>query len=214
MNRLSRGGLWLLAAYAGYRGARALKGRLRGPLRRIRHVVPALMATLDLEAGMHVLAVGSGMLVVPAAQAIGSTGHLTAVSLSQASVEALSEQVVRAELENVTVRRADPRELAVPDETFDRVVMANELGGMLDCKRALATALRVLRPGGQLIVAEDPLHPDFLTERRVLDWALSVGFVLRAREGGSLRYALVFERQPASAGLHAPHESHRMETYG
>lgn len=227
MNRALKGVLWTLGASAGLLlGARMVRGR--GPramplaedvrqgmpsgLRRLD--VAKILTALDLAGGQHVLALG----VLPErvagaiADALGAKGRLLAFDSRPLVLRRLLAAVPG--LTNLTTQVADPRDLPCPDGTLDRLLVASGFGGLPDPAQVAREAFRVLKPHGRLVVVEGELEAANLPERHVLDLALAAGFVLRARRGGDRAYMLVFERPAAPRFLHAPHEEHRIETYG
>lgn len=227
MNRALKGVWWALGAYAGMQlAARLIRRRWPAPLPApmswlsMRPLtlqladVPGLLATLALERGMHVLAMGAGLVPMTGAiaDALGAEGRLMATDPSPEMLERLARQV--GELTNLTTLAADPRSLPCPDGSFERVLMGPGLGGVAEPAQVIREAFRILKPHGRLVVAEDALDLDFLSERTVTDLALGAGFVMCGRRGGAWRYVLCFERPAAPPYLHAPHEEHRIETYG
>lgn len=227
MNRALKGVLWTLGAYAGLQlTARLIRRRwpeampasmgwLRArPLGMQLGDVPGILSALELERGQHVLEMGAGLAALSGAiaDALHADGRLVAVDPEPAMLARLCETV--GDLTNLTTQVADPRRLPHPECMFDRVLMGSGLGMVPQPGRVIQEAHRVLKPHGRLVVAEDALDLDFLAERTVVDLALSAGFVLCGRRGGAWHYVLVFERPAAPSFLHAPHEEHRIETYG
>jgi ubiquinone/menaquinone biosynthesis C-methylase UbiE len=78
---------------------------------------------------------------------------LTAVDWSSAMVEAARRRGDR-ERRAVDVRPADATALPFPDASFDSVVITFSLCCIPDERAALREALRVLRPGGRLLLAD------------------------------------------------------------
>lgn len=227
MNRALKGVVWALGAYVGLQLAtRWIRRRWptpmpatiswlsARPLTLQLADVPGIRSALELERGMHVLEMGTGLvgLTRAIAEAVGANGRLTVTDRSAAMLRKLVKQV--GDLTNLTTLEADPREMPCPNASCDRVLMGSGLGGVPEPGRVVREAFRVLKPHGHLVVAEDALDLDFLSERAVIDMALRAGFVLCARHGGAWRYVLDFERPAAPTFLHAPHEEHRIETYG
>ena len=98
------------------------------------------------------LAAGSGQFTAPLS---GKTGEWIATDFSENMVREL-----RRRCPGVHAAVADATDLGYPDRSFDAVVLANALHIMPEPEKALAEALRVLRPGGIL------LAPTFVYEGR------------------------------------------------
>lgn len=111
-----------------------------------------LLQAASLAPGMHVLdlASGSGDPALALAEAVGSTGRVTATDLSS-DMLALAEANSRSQhLTNLTFRQADAHALPFPDQHFDRVT--SKLGVMyfVDCAQALREIRRVLKKDGKI----------------------------------------------------------------
>jgi ubiquinone/menaquinone biosynthesis C-methylase UbiE len=81
------------------------------------------------------------------------SGRLTGVEWSPAMLEAARRRATslgRA----VDLRIGDAQDLEFPDATFDTVVCTFGLCAIPDDRRALAEMVRVLRPGGRLLLAD------------------------------------------------------------
>ncbi len=79
--------------------------------------------------------------------------ELTGVDWSAAMIEIARVQAHRAH-RAVALRRADAAVLPYPDATFDTVVSTFSLCCVPDVRATLLEALRVLRPGGLLLLAD------------------------------------------------------------
>jgi demethylmenaquinone methyltransferase/2-methoxy-6-polyprenyl-1,4-benzoquinol methylase len=102
-----------------------------------------------LAPGMHVLDVGTGTGLVAreALTLIGPTGRVTGVDPS-------AGMMAQAKLADVTLLQGRAEELPCGDATADFVTMGYALRHLSDLDRALSEFLRVLRPGGKLVILE------------------------------------------------------------
>ncbi|MGA2514359.1 MAG: class I SAM-dependent methyltransferase [Candidatus Limnocylindrales bacterium] len=85
--------------------------------------------------------------------------HLTGIELSEV---ALAEARLRArELGlDAALRQGDATALPYPDDRFDTVVFSFALCTIPDDRRAVSEAVRVLRPGGRLLLVEHVRSPN------------------------------------------------------
>ncbi|MEQ1567737.1 MAG: class I SAM-dependent methyltransferase [Myxococcota bacterium] len=93
------------------------------------------------------LAAGTGLVTAAIAPVVG---QVVATDYAPAMVERLARRV--AAMPNVTTRVLDVYAMNEPPGSFDAVVAANVLHLLPDLDGALDAMLRVLRPGGRLVV--------------------------------------------------------------
>lgn len=145
---------------------------------------------------------------------------LSAVDLSTAMLTE-TERTARALGRDVDLRAAGADELPFADATFDAVVMTFVLCSVPDVRTAIAEVLRVLRPGGDLLLADHvrpasfpmtllvrgvdlasgPLFGEYFA-RRPLDQltAIDVELVATRRVGTFVPIEQVHARAPVQAG--------------
>lgn len=99
------------------------------------------------------VACGTGLVTFAAAEAVGPSGCVTGVDLSDEMVAHVCAEAERRDLPHVGACQMDAEELRFPDATFDAVLCA--LGAMYfpDPLQAFREQRRVLRPGGRAVVA-------------------------------------------------------------
>ena len=126
-----------------------------GWARQLRPSQERLLEMAALRPGESVLelACGTGLVTFPAAEAVGPEGRVTATDISEAMVERVREEAARRGLDHVTVERADAATLPYDDHSFDCVLCSLGLMYVPDVPPVLEGALRVLRPGGRLVVS-------------------------------------------------------------
>jgi ubiquinone/menaquinone biosynthesis C-methylase UbiE len=84
--------------------------------------------------------------------------RLTGVDLSPEMLAIARRRAAVLE-RDVDLRVADAESLDIPDESFDSVVSTLTMCSIPDYRSALAEALRVLRPGGRLVMVEHVRSP-------------------------------------------------------
>ena len=80
-------------------------------------------------------------------------GHVTGVDLSEGMLAVMREKVGKAGLtEMISIEEGDGENLRFPDNTFDRVTIAFGIRNFEDRPKGLREMLRVLKPGGRLVI--------------------------------------------------------------
>lgn len=140
----------------------------RGPLGRLAGLVMALknrrrnelaVARLDPQPGDHVLEIGFGPgVTISRLATLIDSGSVT-------GVDASAEMVARARRRNATaidrglvdLRHGSVALLPFPDDTFDRALAVNSLHHWPQPVANLREVRRVLKPGGIVVIAEQPV---------------------------------------------------------
>ena len=82
-------------------------------------------------------------------------GHVTGVDLSEGMLAVMREKVGKAGLtEMISIEEGDGENLRFPDSTFDRVTIAFGIRNFENREKGLREMLRVLKPGGRLVILE------------------------------------------------------------
>lgn len=118
-----------------------------------RPITEALMEAAELRPGLRVLDLASGVgdPALSLAEAVGSTGRVTASDMGPDMI-ALAEELARKQkLTNIEFRIANAEALPFPDASYD--VLTCRFGVMFfpDLGKALRECLRVLKPGGRAV---------------------------------------------------------------
>jgi ubiquinone/menaquinone biosynthesis C-methylase UbiE len=114
-----------------------------------------LLEMAELKPGERVLdvACGTGLVTLPAAEAVGPEGSVVGTDLSGEMVEAVRTAGERRGIENLSVERMGAEELDLPDESFDVALCALGLMYAPDPTAAIREMHRVLVPGGRVVGA-------------------------------------------------------------
>ena len=125
--------------------------------------------------GMTVLDLGSGagMDTMIAAQAVGPTGKVIGIDMTDEMIERARQAADVCGLANVEIKKGMAHCLDVGDESVDVVISNGVINLCPDKEQVLAELHRVLKPGGRLQVADmslvDGVNPELL--ERVGDWS-------------------------------------------
>jgi ubiquinone/menaquinone biosynthesis C-methylase UbiE len=116
----------------------------------------AALGVMDLDEGSIVadIGCGTGYLAIPAARAVGGSGRIFAVDSSS---RMLSEFVGRMEAEklgNVTTVLSTEYDFRIEPSLCTHVVMSSVFHEVDDRVKFAGEALRILKPGGMLVVFE------------------------------------------------------------
>jgi ubiquinone/menaquinone biosynthesis C-methylase UbiE len=162
----------------------------------------ALIADLGLPDGSRGLDVGCGvgLWTLWLAEAVGPRGRVVGIEPTAERVDAaralVGEAVSPGRLE---FREGGATAIVAPDAAFDWVWCGDALHHVQDTARALAEFMRVLRPGGRIVVKESQLLPAmFLPGHPALERALREAETQWSRhEGGEFSFEERRQRAPA-----------------
>jgi ubiquinone/menaquinone biosynthesis C-methylase UbiE len=99
------------------------------------------------------IACASGELTAQAARAVGATGSVIGIDISEAMLHRARQYAARYGIDNVEFVRMDAECLEFEAGSFDAVLCSLGLMYVPDVNRALNEMRRVLAPGGQLVFA-------------------------------------------------------------
>lgn len=110
-----------------------------------------LLEVAQLQPGEDVLdvACGTGLVTLPAAEAVASEGTVLATDLSEGMLDRARDAAKEHGADNVSFERMDAEALDLPDDTFDVALCSLGLMYVPDPDQALQEMHRVLVPGGR-----------------------------------------------------------------
>ena len=117
----------------------------------------AIRQVVDKDRPQAILdaACGTGDFAIAIAQAANPKTQVTGVDLSENMLAVMKEKVERKGLqERISTRQGNCESLPWPDGSFDRVTIAFGIRNFEHRELALREFLRVLRPGGRLVILE------------------------------------------------------------
>ncbi|MEH6515779.1 MAG: bifunctional demethylmenaquinone methyltransferase/2-methoxy-6-polyprenyl-1,4-benzoquinol methylase UbiE [Halioglobus sp.] len=101
------------------------------------------------------IAGGTGDLAARFAELVGQEGRVVLADINGAMLEVGRDKLLdNGRLANIEFVQADAQYLPFPDDSFDCVTIAFGLRNVTDKDMALRSMLRVLKPGGRLLVLE------------------------------------------------------------
>ena len=100
------------------------------------------------------LGCGGGIDTLLAATAVGSEGKAIGLDMTPEMAESARRHAAEMSLENVEVHQGLMEELPLPDASVDVIVSNGVLNLSTRKSRVLAEALRVLKPGGRVSIAD------------------------------------------------------------
>ena len=101
------------------------------------------------------IAGGTGDLAAKFSKIVGSEGAVVLADINESMLKVGRDRLIdRGIIENVMFSQADAQYLPFPDNTFDVITIAFGIRNVTDKDMALRSMLRVLKPGGKLLILE------------------------------------------------------------
>jgi len=122
---------------------------------------------------------GAGLDLLIASRAVGPSGRVIGVDMTDAMIDRARQNIAREGAANVEVRRGIIEELPVESSSVDWVISNCVINLSPDKPRVFAEIARVLKPGGQMLVS-DIVADDLPT------WARESDAVRASCVGGAL----------------------------
>jgi demethylmenaquinone methyltransferase/2-methoxy-6-polyprenyl-1,4-benzoquinol methylase len=121
----------------------------------------------ELEPGDRAVDVccGTGDLAFELARRVGAAGSVVGCDFSEPMLELARRKAEERGARQVRFEWADATELPYPDRTFDAATVGFGARNLADLERGVDQLLRVLKPGGRLVILEitQPRRPPLST---------------------------------------------------
>ena len=113
----------------------------------------------EINEGKAVLDIGCGVGVdlIFAAKTVGPGGSVVGVDMVSEMLDRGRNNIKAIGLENVTLVEKSSEKLDFPDESFDVVISNGVFNLIPDKEGATAEAIRLLKPGGRFMIADQVL---------------------------------------------------------
>jgi len=114
------------------------------------------LSFLEVKEGDTIVDLGSGagLDLIIAGQKVGSNGHVIGVDMTDAMIQRARENVVKAGLENVEVRKGVIEELPVEDSSVDWVISNCVVNLSPEKPKVFREIVRVLKPDGKMLISD------------------------------------------------------------
>ena len=119
---------------------------------------PDIFAAAGLRPGSRVadLGAGEGWLSTRLAKHVGPTGRVFAADISENALRSLSERLATDSVTNIELILSEPDDPRLPYGTLDAVIIVNAYHEMVQRVAVLDGIKRALRPGGVLVIVDNP----------------------------------------------------------
>jgi ubiquinone/menaquinone biosynthesis C-methylase UbiE len=159
--------------------------------------VTDILAALQAEPGKRIADVGAGegFYSLRIARAVGPTGRVTAVDVSETYLEKLRSRLQQDNVMNVDVVVGAVDDPHLPEGAFDSVLIYNAYHEMTTPEAILKAIYTALKPGGRLVMSE-PLHDNVRSATRaeqVKDHEIGSNFVQQELQAAGFE---VIEHRP------------------
>jgi len=156
-----------------------------------------VLAALQAEPGKRIADVGAGegFYSLRIARAVGPTGRVTAIDISEKHLETLRSRLQQDKVMNVDVVVGAVDDPHLPEGTFDSVLIYNAYHEMTTPGPILKAIFMALKPGGRLVMSE-PLHENVRSATRaeqVKDHEIGSNFVQQELQAAGFE---VIEQRP------------------
>lgn len=111
-----------------------------------------LLECVQIQNGQKILdvATGTGLVAIPAAQIVGSSGYVVGVDISPGMLSQARQKIEATGLQNIELIKADADSLNFIDNSFDIIFCSSALVYLIDIPATLQNWYRFLKKGGNV----------------------------------------------------------------
>jgi ubiquinone/menaquinone biosynthesis C-methylase UbiE len=167
--------------------------------------VSDVLSALQAQPGKRIadIGAGEGFYSLRIARAVGPTGRVTAVDVSEKHLEKLRARIQQDKVTNVDVVVGAVDDPHRPQSTFDAVLIYNACHAMTTPEPILKAIFMALKPGGRLVMSE-PLYDNVRSATRaeqVKDHEIGPNFVEQELQAAGFE---VIEQRPDFLAFTSP----------
>jgi protein-L-isoaspartate O-methyltransferase len=161
-----------------------------------------LYEILEPKPGQRILEVGpgTGYYTLEVAEWVKPDGQIDILDLQQEMLDHTMGRAGRRSLTNITPTQSDATAMPYEDGTYDAAFLVTVLGEIPDQDAALHELVRVLKPGGRLVVGELLGDPHYVRLAPMRLRASGAGLAFERRVGNPLGYFARFAKPSEWAG--------------
>jgi len=166
------------------------------------------LKALSLGPGMKVadIGAGTGLYALSAARAVGDSGRVYAIDVQQELLLKLKAESKRAHINTIEMIWANaekPGGTKLKDASIDAVILSNVLFQAEDMRAMLLESIRILKPGGKLLIIDwtdsfgglGPKPADVVRREEARSLALGEHLIfVNEFKAGEHHYGLIFSK--------------------
>ncbi|MEN3944146.1 methyltransferase domain-containing protein [Prosthecobacter sp. SYSU 5D2] len=124
--------------------------------REIYHNRDQIVSALGLKPGMTVadIGAGTGLFILPFAQAVGDGGKVYAVEIAKNFLEHIRARASKASLTNVETVLGTERSVELPEASIDLAFICDVYHHFEYPQASLATLHKAIKPGGEIVLID------------------------------------------------------------
>lgn len=170
-----------------------LRRWVQNPLKILSPYIQEGMTALDIGCG-------PGFFAIPMAQLVGTTGRVIAVDLQEGMLDIVRRKITGTEIEKrIVLHKCGKNSIGI-SEPVDFILLFYMVHEIPDRAAFLSEIERILKPTGQVLVAEPPFHVSKAAFARTLGEAKAVGLVASPGPDLFLSRTAIFRKDQTAGG--------------